>query len=156
MSGQLHAPAALPPGKWPLVHIGQEAGWASEPVWMQWWGEKFLAPTRTGMPDYPAQSPAPYHWAIPAPDITLLNRKLKKNYALKSVRSSKTVYAPYINTIAKSLLNWECGSSKCIWYLWVHTSKERKLAFKCNRSIMSFFFFFFLDGFTVQCRPLPL
>jgi hypothetical protein len=27
VSGQLHAPAALPPGKEPLVSIGQEAGW---------------------------------------------------------------------------------------------------------------------------------
>jgi hypothetical protein len=28
VSCQLHAPAALPPGKEPIVHIGQEAGWA--------------------------------------------------------------------------------------------------------------------------------
>jgi hypothetical protein len=27
-SGQLQAPAALPPGEEPLVHLGQEAGWA--------------------------------------------------------------------------------------------------------------------------------
>jgi hypothetical protein len=27
VSGQLHAPAALPPGKEPLVSIGYEAGW---------------------------------------------------------------------------------------------------------------------------------
>jgi hypothetical protein len=26
---------ALPPGKEPLVPIGQEAGWAPEPVWTQ-------------------------------------------------------------------------------------------------------------------------
>jgi hypothetical protein len=39
VSGQLHAPATLPPGKEPLVHIGQEAGWASELVWMQCWRE---------------------------------------------------------------------------------------------------------------------
>jgi hypothetical protein len=31
VSGQLHAPAALPPEKEPLVHIGEEAGWA--PIW---------------------------------------------------------------------------------------------------------------------------
>jgi hypothetical protein len=35
VSGQLHAPAALPPGKEPLVPIGYEAGWAPEPVWMR-------------------------------------------------------------------------------------------------------------------------
>jgi hypothetical protein len=33
VSGQFHAPAALPPGKQPPVSIGQEAGWAPEPVW---------------------------------------------------------------------------------------------------------------------------
>jgi hypothetical protein len=32
VSGQLHEPAALPPGKEPLVPIGWEAGWAPEPV----------------------------------------------------------------------------------------------------------------------------
>jgi hypothetical protein len=36
VSGQSHAPAALlPPGKGPPVPIGQEAGWAPEPVWTQ-------------------------------------------------------------------------------------------------------------------------
>jgi hypothetical protein len=32
MSGQFHAPAALSPGKEPPVPIGQDAGWAPEPV----------------------------------------------------------------------------------------------------------------------------
>jgi hypothetical protein len=31
VSGQLHAPAALLPGKQPLVPIRKEAGWAPEP-----------------------------------------------------------------------------------------------------------------------------
>jgi hypothetical protein len=31
VSGQLHAPAALPPGKEAMVPTGQEAGWAPEP-----------------------------------------------------------------------------------------------------------------------------
>jgi hypothetical protein len=38
--GQLHAPAALPPGKEPPVPIGQEAGCAPEPVWTLWRREK--------------------------------------------------------------------------------------------------------------------
>jgi hypothetical protein len=33
VSGQHHTPAALPPGKEPLVPIGQEAGWDPEPFW---------------------------------------------------------------------------------------------------------------------------
>jgi hypothetical protein len=32
VSGHLHDPAALPPGKEPLVPIAQEAEWAPEPV----------------------------------------------------------------------------------------------------------------------------
>jgi hypothetical protein len=34
--GQLHAPAAVPQGKLRAVPIGQEAGWATEPVWTLW------------------------------------------------------------------------------------------------------------------------
>jgi len=45
MSGQLHAQVDLTPGKEPLVSIVQEAGLASDPVWTQWWREKFPAPT---------------------------------------------------------------------------------------------------------------
>jgi hypothetical protein len=37
VNGQLHAPSALLPGKEPLVSIGQEAGWAPEPVWTWAW-----------------------------------------------------------------------------------------------------------------------
>jgi hypothetical protein len=44
VSGQRHTPGrALPPGKGPPVAIGQEAGWASEPVWMQRLEEKSSA-----------------------------------------------------------------------------------------------------------------
>jgi hypothetical protein len=35
---------ALPPGKGPPVPIGEEAGWAPEPVWTQRLEEKFFAP----------------------------------------------------------------------------------------------------------------
>jgi hypothetical protein len=60
-------PAALPPGKEPLIPIGHEAEWAPQPVWTRWWREKFQAPARTRTPDHPARSPALYHWAIPSP-----------------------------------------------------------------------------------------
>jgi hypothetical protein len=36
VSGQLHAPAALPPGEKPPVPIGYEVGWTPEPVWTTW------------------------------------------------------------------------------------------------------------------------
>jgi hypothetical protein len=44
VSGQLYAPAALPPGEEPPVPIGYEAGWAPEPVWTLWSREKSIAP----------------------------------------------------------------------------------------------------------------
>jgi hypothetical protein len=44
VSSQHHAPAALYPlGKEPPVPIGQEAGWAPEPVWTQGLEEKSSA-----------------------------------------------------------------------------------------------------------------
>jgi len=36
----------LPPGKGPPVPIGQEAGWAPEPVWTQRLEEKSFSPPR--------------------------------------------------------------------------------------------------------------
>jgi hypothetical protein len=39
MSGQLHTPAALPPGKESRVPMGKEVGWASEPIWTTWRSE---------------------------------------------------------------------------------------------------------------------
>jgi hypothetical protein len=36
VSGQLHAPAALPPGKETPVSTGYEAEWAPEPFWTRW------------------------------------------------------------------------------------------------------------------------
>jgi hypothetical protein len=41
MSGQHHAPAALPPGKQPPITIEEEAEWAPESVWLLSRIEKF-------------------------------------------------------------------------------------------------------------------
>jgi hypothetical protein len=46
VSGQLHAPAALPLGKEPLVLNVLEAGWAPEPAWKLLRREKSFAPAR--------------------------------------------------------------------------------------------------------------
>jgi hypothetical protein len=43
VSGQLYAPAALPPGREPPVPIVWKAGWGSELVWTLW-GENNLFP----------------------------------------------------------------------------------------------------------------
>jgi hypothetical protein len=40
VSGKLHVPAVLSPGKEPPVPTEQEAAWAPEPVWTRWWREK--------------------------------------------------------------------------------------------------------------------
>jgi len=36
VTGQIHAPAALLPGKKPLVPVGEVVGWATEPFWTRW------------------------------------------------------------------------------------------------------------------------
>jgi hypothetical protein len=48
---------ALPPGKGPPVPIGQEAGWAPEPVWIQRLEEKSFAPTGDRTPIARSSSP---------------------------------------------------------------------------------------------------
>jgi hypothetical protein len=55
VSGQLQAPAALFPGKEPLVPIRYEAGWAPEPIWMRWWRGNFPTPAGTRTPDHLAR-----------------------------------------------------------------------------------------------------
>jgi hypothetical protein len=71
LSGQLHAPAALPPGKDPLVPTGKETSWAPEPVWTWWWKDKFPAPAGIWTPNQPTNPlastiplnyPDSFHW----------------------------------------------------------------------------------------------
>jgi hypothetical protein len=68
VSGQHHAPVALyPPGKGPPVPIGQEAGWAPEPVWTQRLEEKSSASAEDRTP---VVQPVVRHyteWATAAP-----------------------------------------------------------------------------------------
>ena len=61
VGGQHHAPAAFTPGKDPLP-IAQEAGWASEPVWI---GAENLAPTGIRSPNLPARSESLYRLSYP-------------------------------------------------------------------------------------------
>jgi hypothetical protein len=68
VSGQLHAPGALPPGKEPPVPIGQEVGWAPEPVWVTWRRENSWS-YRDWKSDLSAIQPVTSrytYWAIPA------------------------------------------------------------------------------------------
>jgi hypothetical protein len=50
VSGQIHAPAALTPGKEPAVLTGWEVGWDPEPVRTLWRKGKSLAPAGNGTP----------------------------------------------------------------------------------------------------------
>jgi hypothetical protein len=72
VSGQFHAPAALPPGKESPVPVGQESGWEPVSFWTRWWREKFLAPlgNRTLEPRLSSPWPNRYtDWAITAPYV---------------------------------------------------------------------------------------
>jgi hypothetical protein len=63
VGGQLHAPAALPPGKTPRTHcIG--GWWAPGPVWT---GAENLASTGIRSPDRPARSESLYRLRYPGP-----------------------------------------------------------------------------------------
>jgi len=48
VSGQLDAPAVLPPGKELLIPIGYETGWGPETVWMQWQRQKIPSLSLSG------------------------------------------------------------------------------------------------------------
>ena len=61
VGGQRHAPAAFTPGK-DSVLIVQEAGWASEPVWIV---AESLALTGIRSPDLPARSELLYRLSHP-------------------------------------------------------------------------------------------
>jgi hypothetical protein len=72
MGWVVSAPAALlPPGKEPPVPIGQEAGWAPEPVWTQSLEEKSSYLCRGSNLDGPVVQSVAIHytdWATPAPN----------------------------------------------------------------------------------------
>ena len=67
VGGQHNAPVAFNPGKYP-VPIAQEAGWASDPVWI---GAENLAPTGIPSPDLPARSEPLYRLCHPGSFINV-------------------------------------------------------------------------------------
>jgi hypothetical protein len=74
VNGQLHAPAALPPRKEPLVSIEYEVECTPVPVWTTWRREKSL-PYRDSNSDPSVVQPVPSRYtdyAIPAPNFILL------------------------------------------------------------------------------------
>jgi hypothetical protein len=71
MSGQLHAPAALPPGKEPPVPIEQEVGWTSEPVWTIWIRENSW-PHRDSNSDFSVVQPVASRYTDSLPFLLLI------------------------------------------------------------------------------------
>jgi hypothetical protein len=70
VSGQCHLPAcSLPPGKEPPVHIGQEAGWASQLVWTQRLEETSFASAGDRTPIVQSVVRHYTDWATPASDV---------------------------------------------------------------------------------------
>jgi hypothetical protein len=72
--------STLPPGKEPLVPIGQEAGWAPESVWMQKLEEKSFAPAGDWTPVVQSKVSHNTDWATPArhTDKSLYNSENKQ------------------------------------------------------------------------------
>jgi hypothetical protein len=63
--GQLHAPAALPPGKRPGTHC-TGVGWAPGPIWAV---AENLAPTGIRFPDRRTRSDRYTDYAIPVHEV---------------------------------------------------------------------------------------
>jgi hypothetical protein len=73
VSGVSHASGrALPPGRGPPVHIGQEDGWAPEPIWTHRIEEKIPSPLpgiEPGSPGRAVRSQTLYCLSYPSPFI---------------------------------------------------------------------------------------
>jgi hypothetical protein len=67
VSGQLQAPAALP-----TVPIGEEVGWAPEPVFTLWRKDKFYS-CRNRVPAFQPTAPRYTDWTIPTPKLYLVH-----------------------------------------------------------------------------------
>jgi hypothetical protein len=75
VSGQLHVPTALLPGKESRVPTGQDAGRVPVPVWTRWWREEFAASAGNRTIDHPIVQPVASRytdWTIPGHIIIII------------------------------------------------------------------------------------
>jgi hypothetical protein len=87
LSGQLHAPAALPPGKEPPVPIGEEGRWTPEPVWTTWRRENSWPYGDSNSDPSVVQPVASRYtdYAIPAPDRDVSSKNNNKKFRNSSL-----------------------------------------------------------------------
>jgi hypothetical protein len=119
VSGQLHAPAALPPGKETLVLIGQEAGWAPESVWMTWWSENSFLHQNSNS-DLSVVQPVASHytdWAILAQEW-ISHRKFRN---LEEDELKVLQGVTWLELNLKNFVNWLRAR---LWSWWLHTIEE--------------------------------
>jgi hypothetical protein len=85
----------LPPGKWHLIPIGQEAGWDTESVWIRRLEERSSCLFRGSTLNSPVVQSVVRHWATTAPQEFLVFNVLQtKGYVriigLRKIRMNKT------------------------------------------------------------------
>jgi hypothetical protein len=114
VSGQRLAPAALYPLERPLVPIGQEAGWAPEPVWTQEDRGRILPHLPGIEPRSPGQARARHYsdWATPS---LFVYQPLLKETGFHAAREVYSEFMHRFNT-AKLLRSGPCsGTLKLLW-----------------------------------------
>jgi len=94
VSGQLHAPAALPQREEPTIRIRYEGEWAPDPVWTLYRKKSNPCPSRETKPDRPARSL-----------VTILNECTQRN-------RSRFLFSLYRNDFKILIL----GQRKCNCY----------------------------------------
>jgi hypothetical protein len=88
VSGQRHAPTALYPREMTLVSIGQEVGWAPEPVRTQRLEEKSFAPAGDRISI--ARSSRHYtDWATPAPYLGVNPSQIEVKACVDTIKNLK-------------------------------------------------------------------
>jgi hypothetical protein len=90
MGGQLHAPAALPPGKRPGTHC--TGGWVGPgPVWT---AAEILAPTGIRSQDRPARSESLYRVRYPGPQQVPVQKFKSNTYTHAHAHTAWLLYKP--------------------------------------------------------------
>jgi hypothetical protein len=102
VSGQLHAPAALPPGKEPRVPTGYEVGWTPEPGWKTWRRENSW-PYRVPNSDPSVVQPVASRYTDRATSTLQLRGKRRKQGVLQKLLRKPTLLLDYMSKLKGNL-----------------------------------------------------